>query len=128
VSGRLDSLAQFSGGESNYDGESLLVAARRLAGASRPEERRILFVFSDGCPAGTVTHSPHWPRQCAHLHEAIREIRGTGTELFGIGIESDSVREYYGTDHVIVNSAADLPREPVRALDRLLRRGILRAS
>ena len=125
VSGRLDSMARFTSGESNYDGESLLIAARRLAEASRAGERRILFVFSDGCPAGTVTTSPHWQRQCGHLHQAIREIRGSGTELFGIGIESDSVREYYGQDFVIVNSAADLPRETVRALDRMLRRGVV---
>ncbi len=124
VSGRFDSMARFTSGESNYDGESLLIAARRLAGASRAGERRILFVFSDGCPAGTVTNAPQWRRQCAHLHQAIREIRGSGTELFGIGIESDSVREYYGQDFVIVNSAADLPRETVRALDRLLRKGL----
>jgi cobalamin biosynthesis protein CobT len=127
VSGRLHSMSSFTGGEANYDGESVLIAARRLAQAARPEERRILFVFSDGCPAGTVTHSPLWERQAGHLHEAIRQVRATGTELFGIGIESNAVAEYYN-EHVVVNSAEDLPRETVRALDKLLRRGLLRQA
>ncbi len=125
VSGRLDTMARFRAGEANYDSESVGIAARRLAESSRPGERRILFVFSDGCPAGTVTCAPLWARQVAHLHEVIREITRSGTELFGIGIESDSVRTYY-QQHVIVNSADALPREALRALDKLLRQGLRR--
>ncbi len=121
VSGRFDSMARFSRGEANYDGDSLLLAARRLAASSRPGERRILFVFSDGCPAGTVNVAPLWQRQIRHLHQAVAQVRGAGIELFGIGIESDSVRTHYA-EHVVVNSAADLPRETMRALDKLLRR------
>ncbi len=122
VSGRLDTMARFAQGEANYDGESLLLAARRLAAASRPGERRILLVLSDGLPAGTVTSHALWARQQEHLHTAIRQVRAAGIELFGIGIESDSVRHYY-PGHVVVNAAADLPRETLRALDHLLRRG-----
>ncbi len=122
VSGRLDAMARFGKGEANYDGESLLLAARRLAAASRPGERRILLVLSDGLPAGTVTAHPLWSRQQEHLHTAVRQVRAAGIELFGIGIESDSVRRYY-PEHVVVTSAADLPRETVRALDQLLRPG-----
>ncbi len=121
VSGRLDAMSRFSEGEANYDGDSLLLAARRLTASSKSGERRILFVFSDGCPAGTVTSVPLWQRQVRHLHEAVSQVRRSGIELFGIGIESDSVRTFY-PEHVVVNSAADLPREMIRALDRLLRR------
>ena len=122
VCGRLESMSRFAGGEANYDGESLQLAARRLVRASRSDERRILFVFSDGCPAGTVTHAPLWTRQVAHLHDSIRQVRASGVELFGIGIESGAVQTFYAPDFVVVNSAADLPRETVRALDRMLRR------
>ncbi len=123
ASGRLVAMSSFAAGEANYDGESLLVAARRLAQASVPGERRILFVFSDGMPCGTVIDGHCLERQQAHLHRAIREIRATGTELFGIGIESDAVSSYY-PEYVVVNSIADLPREAMRALDTLLRRGL----
>ncbi len=125
VCGRLDAMARFSAGEANYDSESVAIAARRLLAASSPDERRILFVFSDGMPAGTVTTAPHWARQAAHLHEVVRQVSGSGTELFGIGIESDAVKLYYPS-HTVVNAAQDLPRETVRALDRLLRRGLVR--
>jgi cobalamin biosynthesis protein CobT len=128
VCGRLESMAHYTGGEGNYDGDSVLLAARRLARASKPDERRILFVFSDGCPAGTVTHAPLWARQIAHLHAALGQVRASGIELFGIGIESDAVQTYYAPDFVVVNSAADLPRETVRALDRMLRGGLVRQS
>lgn len=127
VSGRLDGMARFSSGEANYDSESVSIAARRLADASLPGERRILFVFSDGLPMGTVTHAPLLARQKAHLHQVIREVRASGTELFGIGIESPCVSEFY-PEFVVVNSVDDLPREAMCALDRRLRRGLLRAS
>ncbi len=81
-------------------------------------------MFSDGLPAGTVTHAPLWARQIAHLHAALSQVRASGIELFGVGIESDAVQTYYAPDFVVVNSAADLPRETVRALDRMLRGGL----
>lgn len=119
VCGRLWSMFLFSGGEANYDGDSLLLASRRLADAARPGERRILFVFSDGCPAGTVTEGQCWERQGRHLHDAVRQIRAAGTELFGIGIESDAVREYFPLSTVVDNTTS-LERAVIGSLGKML--------
>jgi cobaltochelatase CobT len=78
----------------NIDGEALQWAYNRLM--SRPEQRRILMVISDGAPVDDSTlsiNSGNYLEQ--HLREVIKSIEGSGAvELIAIGIGHDVTRYY----------------------------------
>ncbi len=78
----------------NIDGEALQWAYSRLM--SRPEQRRILMVISDGAPVDDSTlsiNSGNYLEQ--HLREVIRSIENSGAvELVAIGIGHDVTRYY----------------------------------
>ena len=78
----------------NIDGEALLWANDRLL--SRPEQRRILMVISDGAPVDdstlSVNKSSYLER---HLREVIQHVQSQGlVELLAIGIGHDVTRYY----------------------------------
>ena len=78
----------------NIDGEALLWAHRRLL--SRPEERRILMVISDGAPVDDSTASANGG---TYLERHLREVIGwietrSNVELSAIGIGHDVTRYY----------------------------------
>ncbi|MBZ0216205.1 MAG: hypothetical protein K8F25_06625, partial [Fimbriimonadaceae bacterium] len=78
----------------NIDGEALAWAHHRLL--SRPEQRRILMVISDGAPVDDSTlsvNSGHYLEQ--HLRKMIHEIETRSpVELLAIGIGHDVTRYY----------------------------------
>ena len=78
----------------NIDGEALMWAHQRLV--SRPEQRRILMVISDGAPVDDSTlsvNSGHYLER--HLRRVIAEIEGKSpVELIAIGIGHDVTRYY----------------------------------
>lgn len=78
----------------NIDGEALTWAHKRLL--SRPEQRRILMVISDGAPVddSTLSVNPsHFLEQ--HLKTVIQEIETRSpVELIAIGIGHDVTRYY----------------------------------
>ncbi|MCS6892134.1 MAG: cobaltochelatase subunit CobT [Rhodovarius sp.] len=78
----------------NIDGEALQWAYRRLL--TRPENRRILMVISDGAPVDDSTLSVNPGNYLErHLREVIREIESRGlVELIAIGIGHDVTRYY----------------------------------
>lgn len=78
----------------NIDGESLLWAYRRLM--SRPEERKILMVISDGAPVDDSTLSTNPVSYLeAHLREVIDWMETkTPVQLTAIGIGHDVTRYY----------------------------------
>ena len=94
-------LTTITGLEENVDGGALMFVAKRLA--VRRESRKMIFVISDGAPAGgcrpDVNHS--------YLHEVIRKVTKAGIEVFGIGVLTSSVARYYtpanGSSHIVVN-------------------------
>lgn len=78
----------------NIDGEALLWAYDRLM--SRPEQRRILMVISDGAPVDDSTLSVN---SGSYLERHLREVIGwlensTPVELVAIGIGHDVTRYY----------------------------------
>lgn len=106
-----------NGKYNTYDGESIRIAAQRLV--ARREERKILFVFSDGYPCPNV---PMFTEiHCAYLKTIALEIE-KHIEVFAIGIQSDAVKEYY-TNSVVINKLSDLPSVMLSELDRLIRQG-----
>ena len=89
----------------NADGESVMHAFSRLD--RRPETRKIMLVLSDGFPRTTCDFGPQ------HLYEHLRGvvdiINKSGTEIMGIGIQSNAVRQFY-PDWVVLNDIDDLPK------------------
>jgi len=78
----------------NIDGEALLWAHQRLL--SRPEQRRILMVISDGAPVDDATLSANPGNYLErHLREVIHWIETrSDVELTAIGIGHDVTRYY----------------------------------
>ena len=81
------------------DGEAVEWACRRIEG--RPEQRRVLLVFSDGSPmdsATNLTNAPHYLDQ--HLREVVAREEARGTEILGVGVGLD-LSPYYARSHVL---------------------------
>jgi cobaltochelatase CobT len=112
-------------GAENIDGEALHWAAQRLA--RQPEPRKVLVVFSDGCPYDEATVSVHGRAFLEdHLRTVIARIEASPIHLAAIGSGQDVGRFYRraltlrGSDNVsqvLFSHLADLlsqPVEPVR--------------
>lgn len=85
-------MAALEGGE-NIDGESLHWAATRLAG--RPEPRKVLVVFCDGCPFDEATVEQHGRQYLeTHLRTVIAAIEASPIHLAAIGGGQDVGRFY----------------------------------
>ena len=101
----------------NYDGEAVAVAVRRLQIASKPNERRILFVFSDGYPEQEFGEFQQHGQE--YLRRVIRQSMDAGIELIGLGICSDAVSHYY-PDYVVLKNAKDLSHTELTKLKEYL--------
>lgn len=82
-------LCWIEGLQQNLDGEAVLWQARRLA--TRPERRRVMFVLSDGWPAGARNDE----QGARYLKESVERVISAGIEIYGIGIQSEAVCDYY---------------------------------
>lgn len=89
----------------NADGESVMHAFSRLD--RRPESRKIMLVLSDGYPAADCSYGSQHLYE--HLRNVVDEIQRSGTEIMGIGINSDAVQQFY-PDWVVLNDINDLPK------------------
>ena len=87
----------------NVDGECVQIAANRIM--QRQEDRKILFVLSDGSPASAGSSRAVMN---AHLRKTVRDVEKSGIEIIGIGIEDDSVRSFYPKS-VVINRVEELP-------------------
>ncbi|EGT88684.1 porphyrin biosynthetic protein [Acinetobacter baumannii ABNIH22] len=97
----------------NVDGECLQIAAQRLS--AQKEARKIIMVLSDGNPNG----SGPTPTLNKHLKTTVQEISRSGFEVIGIGINTQSVKEFY-PKNVVLRSVADLPNTVIGELRSLL--------
>lgn len=107
------------GSGENTDGEAVYYAAERLA--RRPEARKILFVLSDGNPQGGGRNLER------HLRQVVTTITKAGIEVFGFGIKTDAVLDYYnkktGAESIVINDVSELAKVTFRILrDKLLKR------
>ncbi len=98
---------------SNVDGESVLIAARRLA--VRREARKVLMVLSDGRPAVMGGGAD----LDGHLKAVVKSVEAGGIDVVGLGICDDSVRKFYKR-HLVMTSVNDLPTTVMGELKRLL--------
>ncbi len=110
---RLAALSSASWLRENVDGESVQIAAQRLA--QRREKRKILMVLSDGqplCPGNRTA-------QRYHLKKVVEDIEKSGIDVIGIGIDSDAPAKFY-TKSVVLRSIEDLPKAVIGEVKRLL--------
>jgi len=67
----------------------------------RKEERKIIIVLSDGCPAGSWANS----NSGDNLRYVAKMIQmDKGVELYGVGIQSSAVKNYYENFKVLEGS------------------------
>lgn len=98
----------------NVDGESVLWAHERLK--RRPESRRIMLVLSDGSPEFVgCSHD----KRMQHMRDAVSHITREGTEMIGVGIESDAVSRFYER-HTVIWNLDDLSKGALDQLAKLL--------
>jgi cobalamin biosynthesis protein CobT len=101
----------------NIDGEAVRAAVERLQ--MRPKQRKVLFVLSDGYPeAGSVAEVQQ--KQTKYLHDVVQQSRIQGVEVVGIGIQSESVKQFYKPQCIVVNQLNDLPRVVLSQLRDIL--------
>ena len=100
-------LTHVRGYHANYDGESVLLAARRLM--QRKEKRKVLFVLCDGIPGPDYSESSMIHAE--YLHEVVHEIRtSTPIELIGVGISAPAASAFYAPQFVNVENTSELPK------------------
>ncbi len=111
VSGRFDSM---EASVATPLGESVLFAARELA--CRREERKVLFVLTDGRPTvGLGDDSATFQ----HAKDSIKRVEHIGIDVALVGILEDSVTELHHRS-VVVNSLHELPKTVMRQLQSIL--------
>ncbi len=98
-----------------YDGECLRIAAQELI--NQPQKRKVLWVFSDGSPQGNEPNSQK--RLAEYLKRAARELTDNRlVELVGVGIGTDSVKDYYPR-WFVVDKMEELPTLMLSELNRV---------
>lgn len=102
----------------NVDGESVLWAASRLW--ARKEKRKIMIVISDGAPYSPSTDIG---KADTHLKKVAAKIKASGIDVLGIGVQTDSVADYY-EDHIVINDLSELVNTAYAKLSALLKKGI----
>jgi nitric oxide reductase activation protein len=120
------SIIQLEPQEDNRDGYSIRRMGEELA--KRPEQQKILLVFSDGEPAA-FDYETHG---VLDTHEAVTRTRKLGIETIGMFIANGEITEeeeklmqnIYGPQNVVVPSAAELVDYLMPVLRKLLFKSI----
>jgi nitric oxide reductase activation protein len=120
------SIMQLEPQEDNRDGYSIRRMGEELA--KRPEQQKILLVFSDGEPAAFDYES----HGVLDTHEAVTRTRKLGIETIGMYIANGEITEeeeklmqnIYGPQNVVVPSAAELVDYLMPVLRKLLFKSI----
>jgi cobalamin biosynthesis protein CobT len=108
-------LMHIAGLAENLDGEAVLWQALRLA--KRPEARKVMFVLSDGHPAGSRDNA----QGARYLKEVIQRVIDSGIEVYGLGIQSKAVCEFY-PEWWVCQDLADLSTIALESLTEVLTR------
>lgn len=113
---RIASWANSSGGLllENVDGESIMIAARRLAAQKSPGKAMI--VLSDGSPACSSEDREALSR---HLRKTTKTIQNAGIHLVGIGIQHEGVANYFD-NYSVIHALSDLPVEVISKIREII--------
>lgn len=81
------------GYEYNADPEAVLETAKRLI--VRQEQRKIMFVISDGMPRANSVSQAILERE---LKSTVSKVTSAGIEVIAVGVMTESVEEFYNAD------------------------------
>jgi cobalamin biosynthesis protein CobT len=108
-------------GEQNVDGEAVLLCAQRLY--ERPEARKLMFVLSDGEPAGGCDHTA----AVKHLKDVVAMVANSGIEVFGIGAMAGHVSRFY-PNNIVVKDISALAVEVYKLVRTALSKNLTRGA
>ena len=86
-------LGKMHGKMHNIDGESVKFAGERLK--TRREQRKIMFVLSDGRPEGQLRSDT----LNQNLKDELKRLRGEGVEIYSFGIMTEDPIRLYGREY-----------------------------
>ena len=113
IGSRFSSFMAHSNG--NADADAILYAAQRMV--KRREQRKILIVLSDGSPSVGYDNSSAYD----NLKYIIEEVHRMRIETHGIGIQSNSVCDFYGSHTKVINRTEELNQALLSTLERAVR-------
>ena len=102
----------------NVDGEAVEWAARRLA--SRPEDRKVVLVLSDGLPEAGQGNDTKMGQNIVRTCERARR---SGIEVYGFGICTRDPERYYGKESFIHLPVGEIDLEFARSFVEILMQG-----
>ena len=104
----------------NADGEAVMFVYQRLL--NRKEQRKILFVLSDGLPSSDGGNAYV---DGAYLKRVVEKIAKTPIELYAFGIDTDLPKQFYGENNfVFIKSVLDIGPIFLKELSKILTMGI----
>lgn len=112
-------------GSQNSDGYAVKWAARRTKQFGKDGAKRMVFIISDGAPAGPA---PVGWGAGEHLHAVLRELENDDVLLFSVGICGMNTSTWYGNHgHASVDNVATLASDIITpfkvAIKRLMKTG-----
>ena len=113
IGGMIDSFDRV-GGLHNIDGASINLMGEELL--RRPEKRKVLMVMSDGLPED---HFMNRTQMNTDLVNKVKKLEAQGVEVFGVGIQTDEVKQFYRW-HTVVNDTDDLEKELIDRMSNVL--------
>ena len=115
--GTLGMIDSWAGG-ANADGDAIIWAAKRLL--EQPEDRKVLFVLSDGQPAYSSQS------RCIHQYtrDAVEWCKFRGIDVMGLGMLDDSVKQYY-PQYVTVTDMSQFGKTYIDTLIKVMMKKVL---
>jgi len=112
-------------GSQNSDGYAVKWAARRTKQFGKDGAKRLVFIISDGAPAGPA---PAGFGAGEHLHAVLRDLEDDDVLLFSVGICGMNTSTWYGNHgHASVDNVATLATDIITpfkvAIKRLMKSG-----
>ena len=106
----------------NVDGEAVEYCAFRLA--QRPEQRKVIFSLSDGCPQSGHGNDH---KMGANLQRVCERVRKAGIEVYGFGIGTDNPKRYYGEKFFIyLEEVGQMGQDFLRSFVKIITGGKVR--
>lgn len=119
----LDKIFNSKASGGNQDGLAIWHVAKDLVAHRKRDEKLLLFVLSDGAPAGTNNYyGEPAEKDISHIVSLFK--KEYGVESFGITIETsscevESCKRIYGENAIYISNSKDLPKKTVELLESL---------
>lgn len=107
----------------NIDGEAVEYAANNLK--HRPERRKVIFSLSDGQPCGGHGYKSD-EEMAKNLVQVCKRERKNGIEIFGLGINTDEPKRFYGEKFFVPLHRGKMGNEFAKELAKIVSGGKVR--